>query len=146
MLNKILLMLTSIITLLIPIQGLLILVFSLVVIDSAYAIYATIKMNGRKSFKSILLRKGLTRKVFYYFTSIIIMYAVDTLIFGGSLFGIKILLAKAITVLFIYTEGKSLDEINQNLGGKPFIDTAKEALSFYKKAKQEIEDAGIKKD
>jgi hypothetical protein len=29
---------------------------------------------------------------------------------------------------------------NQKLGKKPFIDTAKEALGFYKNVKKEIED------
>lgn len=73
------------------------------------------------------------------------MYAVDTLIFGGMLFGIKMLLAKAVTMIFVYIEIKSIDEINQSIGGRPFVQIAREALGFFKSVKSEVEDNVIKK-
>lgn len=146
MLNKIILMITSLFAMLIPIKGLLILTFTMLLIDTIYAIYCSIKLKGRHSFKSILLRKGVSRKIFLYMGSIILMFSIDTLIFGGVLFGIKMLLAKSISMVWVYTEAKSLDEKSQSLGNRPFIDVAKEALGFYKKVKQEIEDSGIKNE
>jgi hypothetical protein len=143
MLNKLLLMITSVLTLLMPVKGMLLLCFALVLIDTAFAVYTTINLNGRKSFRSVLLRRGLTRKIFYYFTSIIIMYSIDKLIFGGILFGIHMLLAKSITMLFVYTEVKSCDENSQLLGNRPFVVVAKEALGFFKAVKTEVE--GLKK-
>ena len=144
MLNKLLLMITSVLTLLMPIKGMLLLCFALVLIDTAFAVHTTINLNGRKSFRSVLLRRGLTRKIFYYFTSIIIMYSVDTLIFGGILFGIHMLLAKSVTLLFVYIEVKSVDENSQLLGNRPFVVVAKEALGFFKQIKSEVE--GLKKE
>ncbi len=144
MLNKLLLMITSVLTLLMPIKGMLLLCFALVLIDTAFAVYTTINLNGRKSFRSVLLRRGLTRKIFYYFTSIIIMYSIDTLIFGGILFGIHMLLAKSVTMIFVYIEVKSVDENSQLLGNRPFVVVAKEALGFFKQIKSEVE--GLKKE
>lgn len=144
MLNKLLLMITSVLTLLMPVKGMLLLCFALVLIDTAFAVYTTIYLNGRKSFRSVLLRRGLTRKIFYYFTSIIIMFAIDKLIFDGILFGIHMLLAKSVTMIFVYIEIKSVDENSQMLGNRPFIMVAKEALGFFKQIKNEVE--GIKKE
>lgn len=146
MLNKILLMLASACALLIPIQGLLILTFVMLLIDTIYAIYCSIKINGLKSFKSALLRKGVSAKVFLYMGSIIIMFAIDTMIFGGTLFGIHMLLAKSVSMLWVYVEAKSLDENSQSMGNRPIIIIAKEALGFFKQIKKEAEDAGLKEE
>lgn len=146
MINKILLMLGSAITLLLPIQGLLILTFIMLLIDTIYAIYCSVKIKGLKSFRSALLRKGVSVKVFLYMGSIIIMFSIDTMIFGGSLFGIKMLLAKSIAMVWVYNEAKSLDENSQSMGNRPFIQIAKEALGFFKAAKKEFDDTGIKKE
>lgn len=140
MLNKILLMLTSACALLIPIQGLLVLTFLMLLIDTIYAVYCVVKIKGLKSFKSALLRKGISAKVFLYMGSIIIMFSIDTMIFGGVLFGIKMLLAKSISMIWVYTELKSIDENSQTSGNRPFLSIAKEALGFFKAMKKEVED------
>lgn len=139
MINKILLMLASAITLLLPIKGLLILTFLMLLIDTIYAIYCSVKKNGLKSFKSALLRKGVSAKVFLYMGSIIIMYSIDTMIFGGVLFGIKMLLAKSIAMVWVYVECKSIDENSQLMGNKSFIQIGREALGFFKAIKKETD-------
>jgi hypothetical protein len=53
------------------------------------------------------------------------------------------LLAKAVTMIFVYIEIKSTDEINQSMGGRPFVVVAKEALGFFKAVKTEIENNEI---
>lgn len=140
MLNKLLLMLTSACALLIPIQGLLVLTFLMLLIDTIYAVYCVVKLKGLKSFKSALLRKGISAKVFLYMGSIIIMFSIDTMIFGGVLFGIKMLLAKSISMIWVYTELKSIDENSQTRGNRPFLTIAKETLGFFKAIKKEVED------
>ena len=146
MINKILLMLASAITLLLPIKGLLILTFIMLLIDTIYAIYCSVKRKGLKSFKSALLRKGVSAKVFLYMGSIIIMYSIDTMVFGGMLFGIKMLLAKSIAMVWVFVEAKSLDENSQLMGNRPFVQIAREALGFFKAIKKEAEEAGLKED
>jgi hypothetical protein len=133
-------MLTSACALLIPIQGLLVLTFLMLLIDTIYAVYCVVKIKGLKSFKSALLRKGISAKVFLYMGSIIIMFSIDTMIFGGVLFGIKMLLAKSISMIWVYTELKSIDENSQTSGNRPFLSIAKEALGFFKAMKKEVED------
>ena len=132
-------MLASCITLLLPIKGLLILTFIMLLIDTIYAIYCSVKKNGLKSFKSALLRKGVSAKVFLYMGSIIIMYSIDTMIFGGVLFGIKMLMAKSIAMVWVYVEFKSIDENSQLMGNRPFIQIGREALGFFKAIKKETD-------
>ena len=135
--STILLFFGSILTFLIPIQGLLFLTFVMLLIDTIYAIYCSIKLKGLKSFKSALLRKGLSSKIFLYEGSIIIMYAIDKMIFEGHILGIAMLLSKSACMLWVYTEFKSIDENSQLTGNRPFIEIAKECLNFIKNIKKE---------
>lgn len=134
------LLIASILTFMAPIKWVFLIIFISVLIDTIWAIRVQIKTKGRSSFKSRILRLGLAHKIFKYFGSTFLLYMIDIHIFGGALFGYKYLLSKSIAMIWIYTELKSYDESNQKLGKKPFIDTAKEALGFYKKVKKEIED------
>jgi len=134
------LLIASILTFMAPIKWVFLIIFISVLIDTIWAIRVQIKTKGRSSFKSRILRLGLAHKIFKYFGSTFLLYMIDIHIFGGVLFGYKYLLSKSIAMIWIYTELKSYDESNQKLGKKPFIDTAKEALGFYKKVKKEIED------
>lgn len=138
MLNKLLLMIGSTFALLLPIKGLLLLIFVMILIDTSYAIYASIKLHGYSSFKSSILRKGLTPKVLGYIGTTILMYAADVIFFGGILFNIKFLLSKSIGMLWVYNESKSLDETSQKLGNRPFVVVAREAIGFFSKVKKEV--------
>ena len=140
MLNKLLLMIGSTFALLLPIKGLLILIFTMVIIDTIYAVYASVKIKGIKSFKSSLLRKGMTPKIFGYLGSTILLFSIDTMFFGGVLFGVNLLLSKSVAMIWVYNESKSLDETSQKLGNRPFVQVAKEAIGFFSKAKKEVGD------
>ena len=140
MFNKLLLMIGSTFALLLAIKGLLLLIFTMILVDTSYSIYATIKLHGYSSFKSSLLRKGLTPKVLGYIGTTILMYAADVIFFGGVLMGINFLLSKSIGMLWVYNESKSLDETSQKLGNRPFVQVAKEAIGFFSKAKKEVGD------
>lgn len=134
------LLIASILTFIAPIKWVFLIIFISVLIDTIWAIRVQIKTKGRSSFKSRILRLGLAHKIFKYFGSTLLLYMIDIHIFGGALFGYKYILSKSIAMIWIYTELKSYDESNQKLGKRPFIDSAKEALGFYKKVKKEIED------
>ena len=138
MFNKLLLMTGSTFALLLPIKGLLLLIFIMILVDTSYAIYASIKLHGYSSFKSSILRKGLTPKVLGYIGTTILMYAADVIFFGGVLMGINFLLSKSIGMLWVFTEFKSLNESNILMGGKPFVDRARELIKFITKAKKEV--------
>lgn len=133
------LLIGSVLTFISPIKWVFLIIFLTVLIDTIWAIRTTIMLNGRKSFKSKILRLGLVHKIFKYFATTLLMYMIDTHIFGGVLFGYKYLLSKSIAMVWLYVEGKSIEEKNIILGKKPFVEILKEALGFYKKVKQEID-------
>jgi hypothetical protein len=138
--TKLFMMVGSLLTFVAPIQWVFFIIFISMLIDTIFAIKVKIKLNGRQSFKSKILRLGLSHKIFKYFGSTLLLYMIDVYIFGGMIFGYGYLLSKSIAMIWVYTELKSYDENAQKLGKKPFIDSAKETLGFYKKVKKEIED------
>ena len=117
-------------TFFIPIQGILLLLIGVVSIDTIMAIYVSIKLRGLKSFKSALLRKGMTAKIFLYLGTVMLAFSVDSFIMGGSLFGIQYLLAKGLASVWIFGELKSMDENSIKLGNRSFAIILKE---FFKK-------------
>lgn len=120
----------SILTFFIPIQGLLLLLIFMVSLDTLTAIYVSVKIRGIKSFRSALLRKGMTAKIFLYLGTVILSFMIDTYILGGSTFGISHLLSKGLTSIWCYAEVKSMDENSIKLGNRSFFVITKE---FFKK-------------
>ena len=68
-----------------PIQGLILLLTMLVGIDTIFAIYVAIKLNGKQSFKSNKLF-NIVIKTFFYVGSLMILFMVDKFVFAGTLF------------------------------------------------------------
>lgn len=121
----------AIMTFLTPIKGLLILLVCFIAFDTLMAIYVAVKMKGWKSFRSAMLRKGMTSKIFLYLGTVILAFLVDVHIMGGSAFGIKHLLSKGLASIYSYSEIKSMDENSMKLGNRSFFVISKE---FFKKA------------
>ena len=120
----------SILTFFLPIKGLLLLLIFMVSLDTLTAIYVSIKQRGLKSFRSALLRKGFSAKIFLYLGSVMLAYMVDTHVLGGSTFGITHLLSKGLASIWTYAEIKSMDENSMKLGNRSFFVISKE---FFKK-------------
>jgi len=121
-----------------PIQGLLLLLISFVTIDTIMAIFVSIKMKGIKSFRSALLRKGMTAKIFLYLGTVILAYMVDMYVMGGSTFGIQHLLSKGLSSIWCYGEIKSMDENSMKLGNRSFFVIVKDFLKKVTGYKDEI--------
>lgn len=122
--------LLTIVTFLAPIQGILILLIGFITFDTLMAIYVSVKMKGWKSFRSALLRKGMTSKVFLYLGTVILAFLIDMFIMGGSTFGIQHLFSKGLAAIWCYAEIKSGDENSMKLGNRSFFVITKE---FFKK-------------
>lgn len=129
--------LTVLMTFLAPIQALLLLMIGFIVIDTLLAIYATIKIHGMASFKSNKLFNVVV-KSFFYCSSIIMAFAIDQYIMGGTLFGVEMLLSKAMSIFWIYIEVKSIDETSINLGNRSFWVIIKEMIAKIGKLKTDI--------
>lgn len=123
-------LLLSILTFFVPIQGLLLLLIFMVSLDTLTAIYVSVKLRGIKSFRSALLRKGMTAKIFLYLGTVILSYMIDIHVLGGSTFGISHLLSKGLASIWTYAEVKSMDENSMKLGNRSFFIISKE---FFKK-------------
>ena len=133
---KIILIILSIITtFLAPIQGLLILMILFIFSDTAFGIYASLRL--KEAFKSHKLFNVVVKSFFYLFT-IILCFFVDKYIFEDSLFQIKFLFAKTITAFWIYIEVKSLDETSIKLGNKSLWVLLKEFFGKVKDFKKDI--------
>jgi hypothetical protein len=113
-----------------PIKGLLLLLILAISLDMISAIYVSVKTRGWNSFKSALLRKGLSAKIFLYLGSVMLAYMIDMYVMSGSTFGISHLLSKGLTAIWVYSEVKSLDENSMLLGNRSFFVISKE---FFKK-------------
>lgn len=128
----------AMVTFLAPIKGLLLLTGLVVVLDTLFAIYTTIKLNGWQSYQSTKLF-NIVVKSFFYLGSIILAFFVDThIIEKNTLFGINLLMSKVVTIFWIYIEVKSIDETSQKLGNKSFYFTIKNLLTKLKDLKKDI--------
>ena len=97
-------------TFLTPIKGLLIITGMAVFLNTIFAIYTTIKLNGWASYQSTKLF-NIVVKSFFYLGSIVLAYFIDThIIEKNTLFGINLLISKAVTVFWLYIECKSIDK------------------------------------
>ena len=135
-------LLVLIATILTPIKGLLLVTGMAVFLDTIFAIYTTIKLNGWASYQSTKLF-NIVVKSFFYLGSITLTFFIDTHIVGINLImGIELFLSKVITIFWLYIECKSIDETSQKHGNKPFYVIIKNLLDKAKELKKDIN--GIK--
>lgn len=125
-------------TILTPIKGLLLVTGFAVFLDTLFAIYTTIKLNGWVSYQSTKLF-NIVVKSFFYLGSIMLAYAIDINIIGTNLImNIDLFLSKVITIFWLYIEVKSIDETSQKHGNKPFYTIIKNMLDKAKELKKDI--------
>lgn len=128
----------TLLTFLTPIKGLLFLTGIAVLLDTLFAIYTTIKLNGWKSYQSTKLF-NIVVKSFFYFGSIVLGFFIDTHIIETNLiFGINLIISKVVTIFWLYIEVKSIDETSQKLGNKSFYFTIKALMNKAKELKKDI--------
>lgn len=128
----------TIVTFLTPIKGLLLITGIAVLLDTLFAIYTTIKLNGWGSYQSTKLF-NIVVKSFFYFGSIVLAFFIDThIIEKNVIFGINLLISKVVTIFWLYIEVKSIDETSQKLGNKSFYFTIKNLMTKAKDLKKDI--------
>ena len=106
----------SIITFLTPILGMVALVACAVGLDTFAGIHIARKNKDYQSDKLF----NVVVKTFFYMTTILLAFLIDTFIFEKQLANIGYLSSKSVTMFWIYIEAKSLDEKSQKLGNRPF--------------------------
>jgi hypothetical protein len=144
--KTILFLLATLTTFLAPIKGLLIFMILLIALDTIVAMHAAIKLKG---FQSITSTKffNIVVKSFFYLTTIIMAYLLDLYVMEGELLGIKLLLAKAMMMVWSYNELNSINETSIKLGNRSFWFIFKEFIGKIKDIKKDINDiVGNKKE
>lgn len=127
------------VTFLTPIYGMMAMMLCFVFLDTGVGIYTSIKIKGKKAYKSHNLF-NIVIKLFFYLSTIMLAHAVSVFIFGGSTFGIAFLLPKVITMLWCYIEIKSLDESSMKLGHRSFWIILKDFFTKVKSIKKDLND------
>jgi|LakMenE18May11ns_1017448.scaffolds.fasta_scaffold9947587_4 hypothetical protein len=135
--NFLLTMLTIIGTFIAPIQSLILMLISFILLDTFVGIYVSVKMNGWKSFSSNKLF-NIVVKSFFYVISVVLVLMIDKFVFGGKVFGISYLLSKGMSIFWTYIEVKSLDEHSQRLGNRSFWELVKELVKKVMSVKKDI--------
>ena len=135
--------LASLLIILAPIKGLVITMFLAVLFDTISGVWVAVKLGGWSTFRSNKLF-NIVIKLFFYLLSIIFAFAVDINIFDGSIFGVKVLLAKIITAAFVWIEFISLNENNMKLGNRSLFVILKEMIVKATEIKKELSDVDIK--
>lgn len=129
----------ALITLLLPLKGFVILIIMAISFDTIFAIYATIKLNGWKSFRSHLMSTNFIVKILGYAGTTLLIYLIDVYIVGSAgLFGVALIGTKLITLFWVIVELKSMDETSQDLGNPPFYVLLKRILSKLKSLKKDL--------
>ena len=121
-----------------PIKGLLAITGLAVLLDTVFAIYTTIKLNGWQSYQSTKLF-NIVVKSFFYLGSIILAFLIDTYIIQKDhILGVELLISKTITIFWLYIEVKSMDETSQKHGHEPFYKMIKNIINKTKDLKKDI--------
>ena len=109
--------LTTIMTFIAPIYGVILLTVLMTGLDTILGVYTTIKLNGFKSVKSHKFFNFFV-KIFFGFGALVAAFIADKFIFNGQLFGINNILSKGVAIFYTYMELKSIDEKVVKLGFK----------------------------
>lgn len=121
-----------------PIKGLLLITGLAVLLDTIFAVYTTIKLNGWQSYQSTKLF-NIVVKSFFYLGSIILAFFIDKYIIQKDyILGIDLLISKTITIFWLYIEVKSIDETSQKHGHEPFYKMIKNIINKTKDLKKDI--------
>lgn len=120
-----------------PIYSLMLLVVGFVLFDTITAIWVTIKLNGRKSFRSGKLW-NIFPKIFFYSGCILLTFLIDVHIFNNYIFGIHYLLSKATSVVALWIEGTSINENSMKLGNRSIDLIIRDIVSKLKVIKKDI--------
>lgn len=121
-------------TFLTPIYGMVALVAVSVFLDTCAGVYVARKNNDYQSDKLF----NIVVKTFFYMSTIILAFLIDTHIFETKIANISYLSSKAVTMFWIYIECKSLDEKSQKLGNKPFHEILSALIKRIKSWKKDI--------
>jgi hypothetical protein len=127
----------------VPVVPMILAVGCAIAIDTIFGIYAVLKQQGRKKFKSRIAGTGIASKLITYTLSVVLVFIIDKNFlteFIDSYFEMKIeyLPTKIVSALFIFIEMVSTYENFNKILGYDLIDKIKSVASRTKDVKDSI--------
>ena len=120
----------------VPIRELAIILILSVLIDTAFGLYRSYKLKVVITSHRLFI--NLVGKLGMYIGSLIGIYLIDRYLVGGKMFGIELFLSKAITLIYVFIEIKSIDESSVMCGNKSIWDIIEEMVKKGMRFKLDI--------
>ena len=123
-----------------PVQGLLILMFFLVLVDTATGLWKCKKLGIKITSFGL---SSIVSKLFVYCSSILLVFGIDKLIINEILlqfFSVEFIITKVISLVFCSVELLSVEENFKAVKGYGFADKTKSLIGFIKRVKKEVKD------
>ena len=137
--TKLVLLATSFLSILSPVMPMIYIAFFVILIDTAFGIWRSVKKGGWKAFRSRRLSHTLS-KAFLYSGAILMVFLIEKYIAGdlvGHFISVDLVMTKMIAFFCVATEIKSINESYEDVTGKNMIKAIRE---FVTRAKEEAKD------
>ncbi len=137
--TKLVLLATSFLSILSPVMPMIYIAFFVILIDTAFGIWRSVKKGGWKAFRSRRLSHTLS-KAFLYSGAILMVFLIEKYIAGdlvGHFISVDLVMTKMIAFFCVATEIKSINESYEDVTGKNMIKAVRE---FVTRAKEEAKD------
>jgi len=137
--TKLILLVTSFLSILSPVMPMIYIAFFVILIDTGFGIWRSVKKGGWKAFRSRRLSHTLS-KAFLYSGAILMVFLIEKYIAGdliGHFISVDLVMTKMIAFFCVATEIKSINESYEDVTGKNMIKAVRE---FVTRAKEEAKD------
>ncbi len=137
--TKLVLLATSFLSILSPVMPMIYIAFFVILIDTGFGIWRSVKKGGWKAFRSRRLSHTLS-KAFLYSGAILMVFLIEKYIAGdlvGHFISVDLVMTKMIAFFCVATEIKSINESYEDVTGKNMIKAVRE---FVTRAKEEAKD------
>lgn len=137
--TKLSLFVFSVLTILTPVQPLVIIAILSIILDTCFGIWRSVKKSGWKSIRSRRLSHTISKTLLYSGT-IVFVFLLEKYVIADILahfISIDLLMTKAFTFFCVYTEIKSINESYYSVTG---VNVWDKFIKFAKRSKETLED------
>jgi len=137
--TKLILIAASFLSILSPVMPMIYIAFFVILVDTGFGIWRSVKKGGWKAFRSRRLSHTLS-KAFLYSGAILMVFLIEKYIAGdliGHFISVDLVMTKMIAFFCVATEIKSINESYEDVTGKNMI---KAVRDFVTRAKEEAKD------
>lgn len=137
--TKLSLFVFSVLTILTPVQPLVIIAILSIILDTCFGIWRSVKKSGWKSIRSRRLSHTISKTLLYSGT-IVFVFLLEKYVIADILahfISIDLLMTKAFTFFCVYTEIKSINESYFSVTG---VNVWDKFIKFAKRSKETLED------